>query len=198
MRSAFNQQPGLRTRYISPGETTTVKPAEISVGILSDTHGYIHPEVLQRVNECDVIVHAGDICGSWVLEQLEPADGQLIAVRGNNDVHSNWTEKGSFGLADLTETNQVELPGGTLSVIHGHQYWDLNDPQQAILAHFPKSRAVVYGHSHYIHHELVDGRWLLNPGAAGKRLNRGASSCLVLKASHKDWHVDLHRFENEG
>jgi len=172
-----------------------MKPTSMRVGILSDTHGYIHPDVLALVNRCDAIVHAGDICGSRVLEQLDPDQGILAVVRGNNDVRQTWSEPGKYRLADLEDETHLELPGGMLSVIHGHQYWGLDDPQSAILAHFPRSRAVVYGHSHYIQHERIGHRWLLNPGAAGKRLNRGASSCLVLTASENDWQVHMHRFE---
>ena len=169
----------------------------VTVGILSDTHGYIHPEVLATVNCCQHIVHAGDICGGHVLEQLQPRGGKLVVVQGNNDIASNWQGDSSYSLSDLPEENWLVLPGGKLAVIHGHQYWGRQDPQSAILEHFPRARAVVYGHSHYVQHDHLDGRWLLNPGAAGKRLNRGASSCLVLHARVGDWHVDLHRFPNE-
>lgn len=175
-----------------------MKPVSVRVGILSDTHGYIHPGVLKQVNQCDVIVHAGDICGSHVLEQLKPQNNVIVAVRGNNDVRQTWMIPGEYQLTDLQEENYLDLPGGTLSVIHGHQYWGQDNPQAGILSHFPDSRAVVYGHSHYIQHERINGQWLLNPGAAGKRLNRGASSCLVLKANQNDWQVKLHRFEDGG
>ncbi len=167
------------------------------VGILSDTHGVIHPGVLARMNDCEVIVHAGDICGGDVLEQLAPKSGQLVAVRGNNDVLQHWQRESRFNLKDLPDEQSVELPGGTLAVIHGHQYWSRNNPQASILSHFPKARAVVYGHSHYVQHEKVDGRWLLNPGAAGNRLNRGGSSCLILKASQQSWQVEMFRFVND-
>jgi len=173
-----------------------LKSTSVCVGILSDTHGYIHPGVLEQVNQCDAIVHAGDICGSHVLEQLKPLSGIVIAVRGNNDVRETWQEVGKYRLAELQEENHLDLPGGRLSVIHGHQYWGRDDPQAGILSHFPNSRAVVYGHSHFIQHDRINGRWLLNPGAAGKRLNRGAASCLILKTSRNDWHVKLHRFED--
>jgi putative phosphoesterase len=149
------------------------------VGILSDTHGAIHPGVLERMNACDMIVHAGDICGGAVLEQLTPRTGEIVAVRGNNDVTQHWQQESSYTLKDLPDERRIELPGGSLAVIHGHQYWSRQDPQEAILLHFPEARAVVYGHSHYVQHEKIDDRWLLNPGAAGNRLNRGGSSCLV-------------------
>lgn len=174
-----------------------MKLVSVRVGILSDTHGYIHPGVLEQVNQCDSIIHAGDICGSQVLEQLKPQAGKLVAVRGNNDVRQTWSEPGQYQLSDLREENHLELPGGSLSVIHGHQYWDREGAQAGILSHFPDARAVVYGHSHYVQHECIDGRWLLNPGAAGKQLTRGASSCLVLTASQTDWYVKLHRFEDD-
>ncbi len=167
------------------------------VGILSDTHGVIHPGVLARMNGCDVIVHAGDICGGDVLEQLAPKSGHLVAVRGNNDVLQHWQRESSFKLKDLPDEQCIELPGGTLAVIHGHQYWSRKNPQASILSHFPEARAVVYGHSHYVQHEKIDGRWLLNPGAAGNRLNRGGSSCLILKASQQSWQVEMFRFVND-
>jgi putative phosphoesterase len=170
---------------------------ETRVGILSDTHGVIHPEVLARMNDCDIIIHAGDICGGHVLEQLTPGSGEIIAVRGNNDVARNWSGKSRYSLSDLPDEQRVELPGGSLAVIHGHQYWSRKDPQAAIFSHFPDARAVVYGHSHYVQHEQIDGRWLLNPGAAGNRLNRGGSSCLVLKAGHDKWLVEMYRYVNE-
>jgi putative phosphoesterase len=114
------------------------------VGILSDTHGAIHPGVLERMNACDMIVHAGDICGGAVLEQLTPRTGEIVAVRGNNDVTQHWQQESSYTLKDLPDERRIELPGGSLAVIHGHQYWSRQDPQEAILSHFPEARAVVY------------------------------------------------------
>ena len=168
-----------------------------AVGILSDTHGAIHPGVLERMNSCDIIIHAGDVCGGHVLEQLMPKKGQLVVVRGNNDVAQQWQKESSYSLTELQDERRIDLPGGTMAVIHGHQYWSRQDPQSAILSHFPEARAVVYGHSHYVQHEKVEGRWLLNPGAAGNRLNRGGSSCLILKASEESWKVEMFRFVNE-
>ncbi len=169
----------------------------VTVGILSDTHSEIHPRVLEIMNRCDVIVHAGDICGGQVLEQLKPKSGEIVAVRGNNDVAQHWAEESAYKLAGLQDERRLDLPGGSLAVIHGHQYWSREDPQSAILSHFPDARAVVYGHSHYVQHEKINDRWLLNPGAAGSRLNRGGSSCLTLNASEDKWLIEMHRFVNE-
>ncbi|HIC41208.1 MAG TPA: YfcE family phosphodiesterase, partial [Piscirickettsiaceae bacterium] len=30
------------------------------IGILSDTHGVVHPGVVEVINQCDIAIHAGD------------------------------------------------------------------------------------------------------------------------------------------
>ena len=35
----------------------------LTVGVISDTHGQLHPAVAGLFRNCDVIIHAGDICG---------------------------------------------------------------------------------------------------------------------------------------
>lgn len=54
------------------------------LGILSDTHGYLHPAFKDLFKDADYILHAGDIGTPDVLRQLE-AIAPTIAVRGNID-----------------------------------------------------------------------------------------------------------------
>ena len=56
----------------------------VRVAIVSDTHGYLYPDVLAVVENCDVAVHAGDIGSSRVLDVLQAGAGKVVAVRGNN------------------------------------------------------------------------------------------------------------------
>lgn len=53
------------------------------IGIISDTHGFLHPEVFKYFNNCDEVWHAGDF-GDKVAEQLE-AFKPLRGVYGNID-----------------------------------------------------------------------------------------------------------------
>jgi len=53
----------------------------LRVGILSDTHGHVCPNVLAVIADCDVAVHAGDIGSAWVLQQLRDVTGAVYAVR---------------------------------------------------------------------------------------------------------------------
>ena len=57
---------------------------QVTVGILSDSHGLLDLRIRDAVNQCDHIIHAGDICAASVLEQLKPKQ-KLHAVAGNND-----------------------------------------------------------------------------------------------------------------
>ena len=81
----------------------------IKVGILSDTHGVIHPEVIKLMNDCDFVIHAGDIVDEDSLAALKPKQ-KMIAVKGNNDLHIN----------SLGEVETLNLPGCDIAVEHGH------------------------------------------------------------------------------
>ena len=58
----------------------------IKIGILSDTHGSVHPQIAELMNKCDFALHAGDIVDIKVLQKLNPKQS-VIAVKGNNDAH---------------------------------------------------------------------------------------------------------------
>ena len=60
------------------------------IGIISDTHGLLRPEVISILKTCDCILHAGDVDRPEILDQLRYL-GSLYVVRGNND--RDWAEK---------------------------------------------------------------------------------------------------------
>ena len=33
----------------------------MKIAVLSDTHGLLRPEVLEQIESCDALIHAGDI-----------------------------------------------------------------------------------------------------------------------------------------
>jgi putative phosphoesterase len=124
--------------------------ATLRIGLVSDTHDLLRPEVLDFLRGSDHIVHAGDICGEAVLQALA-ALAPLTAVRGNND-------RGAWA-ARLPEAETVELAGVRLHVVH-----DLKE-----LALPVGARVVVSGHSHKPRVEERDGVLYVNPGSAGPR-----------------------------
>jgi putative phosphoesterase len=123
------------------------------LGVVSDTHGLLRPEVVRALAGVDRILHPRDVGHPDVLTQLERL-APVVAVRGNVD-HGAWA-------ARLPETAEVEVAGRWLHVLH-----DLAD-----LALDPRAAGfdvVVFGHSHQPVVERREGVLYLNPGSAGRR-----------------------------
>lgn len=128
------------------------------VGVISDTHGRVRPEIVQSLENVDLILHAGDVGGPDVLETLQKL-APVAAVRGNMD-YGSWTD-------DLPVTRRVKMGGVRIYMIHDIHDLDLDPTQTEI-------QVVVSGHTHRPHMEKQGGVLLLNPGSAGygNRLNQ--------------------------
>ena len=165
----------------------------ITVGILSDSHGFLDPRIADTVNQCDHIVHAGDIFNAGVLQQLKPRKN-LVAVAGNNDYPSFWRKCEAHIVRALPPKDTLDLPGGLLVVEHGHRLGNHPDHKQ-LRSEYVTARLVVYGHTH---HRIIDQDaepWVVNPGASGKVRTHGGPSCLVLHASEDKWEIETILFK---
>lgn len=166
----------------------------VTVAVVSDTHGFIFPEVLAVVARCDRVVHAGDVCGKHILDALHERSDHVVAVAGNNDIPERWPAEERATVIALPRIAELELPGGVLSVEHGHEHgWAAPDHAGLRAAH-PRSRLVVYGHTHRRTVDKSQEPWVANPGAAGQVRNNGGPSCLVVHASREHWEIEAFRF----
>jgi putative phosphoesterase len=127
--------------------------SELLVGVISDTHGLLRPQAIAALRGSDMIIHAGDIGDSAIIDQLR-AIAPTVAVRGNID-KADWA-------ADFPLTQLIEVGPLLFYMIHEIAQLDL-DPATAGFA------AVVYGHSHRPSTETREGVLYLNPGSAGPR-----------------------------
>jgi putative phosphoesterase len=125
----------------------------MKIGIISDTHGLLRPEAVERLAGVHHIIHAGDIGRPEVIAELGRI-APTTAVRGNID-RDEWA-------AGYPPTKRVELAGRLFYVLHNLAELDL-DPAAAGID------VVVSGHSHQPRIETVDGVVYLNPGSAGPR-----------------------------
>ena len=123
------------------------------VGLISDTHGLLRPEVLAFLEGSDHIIHGGDICDSGVLEKLAVI-APVTAVRGNND-------RGAWA-SSLRETELIELGDVFIYAIHDLAELDIEPGAVGV-------RVVISGHSHQPSVEHRDGVVYVNPGSAGPR-----------------------------
>ena len=123
------------------------------VGVISDTHGLLRPEALAALAGSELIIHAGDVGGPEVLEELGRV-APVVAVRGNND-RGAWAES-------LAEYEAVEVNGAFVYVLHDLKELDIAPAAAGF-------RVVVSGHSHKPLAEERRGVLYLNPGSAGPR-----------------------------
>ncbi len=129
------------------------------LGVISDTHGLLRPEVFRAFEQVDHIVHAGDLGPIGLLTELE-AVAPVTAVYGNTD--------GPDVRQRLPQVAQVELDGFDLVVTHGDQ---LGSPTpEGLNAAFPDAQIIIYGHTHRPLLTIVDVVvTVMNPGGAGHR-----------------------------
>lgn len=127
------------------------------LGVISDTHGLLRPEVFEVFEDVDHILHGGDI-GEWGLVVELQALAPVTAVYGNVD--------GFEIRAKVPQVAEVELDGFRIVVTHGDQ---VGSPTPAKLhAAFPDAEIIVFGHTHRPLLELVDRTvTVMNPGGAG-------------------------------
>ena len=135
----------------------------VRVAVLADTHlrggaeGLPAP-VLERLGTVDVILHAGDVVGPRLLDDLA-AIAPTHAVLGNND----------HDLAGVLP-DRVELVIGGVHVAMVHDSGARNGRANRMTRWFPDARLVVFGHSHDPVDEAgADGQWLFNPGSPTQR-----------------------------
>lgn len=128
----------------------------IRIGLISDTHGVLRPQVHEVFAGVSQILHAGDVCGDAILLELGLI-APTQAVFGNCDNPFD---------PSLREALDLMIGGLRIHVQHGHE---LGRPKPARVAAAYDADVCVYGHTHKQIVERVDGRLIVNPGAAGPR-----------------------------
>lgn len=122
----------------------------MKLGIISDTHNLLRPEVLAALSDADAILHAGDINSPIILDQLQTI-APVYAVRGNAD--KEWAER-------LPPFLDAELGG--LHIYMTHKKKDLPDDLK-------NYDLVIVGHSHQYSETQQGSTLIVNPGSCGPR-----------------------------
>lgn len=125
----------------------------MKIGVVSDTHGLLRPEVPPLLAGVESILHLGDVGDAKILKALRRI-APVTAVRGNIDREGPC--------ARLPETEVLLIEGGYLYLLHDIGTLHL-DPAAA------KFAAVLYGHSHIASISRHRGVLYFNPGSCGPR-----------------------------
>jgi hypothetical protein len=129
------------------------------LGVISDTHGLLRPEVFDAFQAVDHILHGGDVGKRQILIELQ-ALAPVTAVYGNTD---NLELKRL-----LPQVATLRLDGFDIVVTHGDQ--PEHATPDALHSAFPEADIIVCGHTHKPLLELVDRTvTVMNPGSAGPR-----------------------------
>lgn len=132
------------------------------IGIISDTHNRLRPEVLEVLRTCDCILHAGDVTDEKILDQIRYL-GNLYVVRGNND--GDWAK-------GISKVLRFRIEDVEFLMVH-----DKKD----VGTKYSEAQVIVYGHSHKYSEQAKDGRLWLNPGSCGYSRFGGEVSFAVME-----------------
>lgn len=133
------------------------------VGIVSDTHGKLPGAVKAALADADHIIHAGDVGGRRILDELELL-APVTAVRGNAE-HDELEWR-------LPDRLALDLGGCRVLVFHEPDALGGRVPEGVDI--------VINGHTHRSKVERVDGVLFVNPGCAGMRGRDGREPTVAL------------------
>jgi hypothetical protein len=125
----------------------------MKIGVISDSHGLLRPEVAPAFAGVERILHLGDVGKASILEELKKI-APVTAIRGNVD---------QTGLCrELPETEVVMIGGRYVYMLHDLGALHL-DPAAG------KFAAVLSGHTHIPNFYTRKGVLYFNPGSCGPR-----------------------------
>ena len=121
------------------------------IGLISDTHGLLRQEVVDNLNDCNLIIHAGDIGKYEVIENLSKICNVEFII-GNCDKNKEIAK----------EDRIIEIYNKRIYLIHDISKVNINLEEENI-------DIVVYGHSHKNNIYEDNGILYINPGSVGPR-----------------------------
>ena len=158
----------------------------MKIGVISDTHGIIHPGAFTPLEGVNLILHAGDIGSEDVISDLETI-APVMGVSGNTD---------TFPLAGRYKPVEFfEAQGKRIYLTHRFMEGEYKLPHvlKDIASRDP--HIVVFGHTHMQYSDESSGRLLFNPGSAGHtrpgtRPGVGVLTIANSKVDHQIYYLD--------
>lgn len=143
----------------------------MKVTVISDTHGLLRPEVLEKIMDCELILHGGDINRQDIIDSLKQI-APLIVVRGNND--KEWAEG-----VPLFESFSI----GGVQVYMTHKKKDLPEDLSSY-------DLIITGHIHKYEYKTIGDQVFLNPGSCGPRKTTQPITMAVLYVEEDGFTVE--------
>lgn len=158
---------------------------DLTFGILSDTHGWLSPEVLHYFEGVDAIFHCGDIGCPTVISDLETI-APTYAVHGNMDPYEITIK--------YPDQLSVVIANYRISLTHGHLFPSYPPNPKFMVLKFGHLNPdlLLYGHTHSYTWMKYDNVYILNPGSASrpKQRNEKPTICLIRLNGLKKWEIE--------
>lgn len=154
------------------------------IGLISDTHGMVRPQVHTALAGVALILHAGDVGDDAILDELETI-APVRAVYGNTDAP---------GRPRLRESLDLVEEGVRIHVSHGHE---VGSPTPERLAARYAADVIVYGHTHRQLVARLGAQLVVNPGAAGARRFKLQPSVGLLRVADGRAEVEIVTLEGD-
>jgi len=158
------------------------RPGDHLVGLLADTHGWLHPELQRIFAHVHHIIHAGDIGQPRCLQALR-ALAPTTAVRGNIDGEEH---------GDLPKWAEVRVGPCHLATLHIGGAPRRPTREARALVERLRPHVLVTGHNHVTFLDRIDTCLWINPGAAGNHGGHLQRLAAILHV-HANGHLELHR-----
>ena len=106
----------------------------MKLGIISDTHNLIRPEVRDALSGCDFILHGGDISKQEILDELAEIAPEFSCLYLNGDLSPEEVEKAGLNGVAYSKKIFREHPEWVKDFIARGiktDVWVINDPEEA-------------------------------------------------------------------
>jgi len=134
----------------------------MKIGIISDTHDRIEKtqKAMKLLEEkgATVLIHCGDFCAPFMMNEIAKFNGEVHCVFGNVDDRFITPRRAeSLNIKFHGDTAKLEFDGKKICVNH---YPNIAEG----FAHTGKYDLVLYGHNHTADKKKIGNTLLVNPG----------------------------------
>jgi putative phosphoesterase len=154
----------------------------MDIGLISDTHNQLPENINHLFKDVDIILHAGDIGYSHILENLSKI-AAVEGVYGNTDLYT----------VSSILPSRLDLKLEGLNIFIRHDIGDINF-YYAKLKSIKKELMpdiIIFGHTHRPFFKKIQRTYFINPGSASK--SREGIPCSVMRLSISKGKVTDHQ-----
>lgn len=156
------------------------------IALISDTHGLLRENVIDKLNSCNLIIHAGDIGKSEVISKLSNI-AKLEYVKGNCD--KNLGE-------NIGEYNKIiEVNNTKIYITHDIAKLESDIKKGKVDLGKENIDIVIYGHSHKCNIFTRSGILYINPGSVGPRRFKLPTTMAILYIREREEKSDKNIYD---